>query len=63
MDISAPKAICQFSYSEDGINFYQLGKPFKAQPGKWIGAKVGVFCVSTQKAVMMLEMLILIGLE
>ncbi len=50
VEVSAPDAMCQFSYSEDGNKFNKIGKPFKAQPGKWIGAKVGLFNVSTQEA-------------
>lgn len=50
VEISAPDAMCQFSYSENGKNYKKIGKPFKAQPGKWIGAKVGLFSVSTQEA-------------
>ncbi len=50
VEVSAPDAMCQFSYSEDGKTFKDIGKPFKAQPGKWIGAKVGLFCLSTQEA-------------
>ncbi len=38
------KAICSFSYSLDGKKFIKTGKPFKAREGKWIGAKMGVFC-------------------
>jgi hypothetical protein len=41
----AADAVCSFSYSDDGIKFGQLGEPFTARPGKWIGAKVGLFCV------------------
>jgi beta-xylosidase len=37
-------ARCQFSYSLDGIQFTDAGKPFTAQPGRWVGAKVGIFC-------------------
>lgn len=37
-------ALCQFSYSTDGTRFTDAGAPFQAQPGKWIGAKVGIFC-------------------
>ncbi|WP_456867987.1 glycoside hydrolase family 43 protein [Galbibacter sp. BG1] len=48
--VTAPDATCQFSYSENGRNYKKIGKPFKAQPGKWIGAKVGIFSVSTQEA-------------
>lgn len=50
VEVSAPDAMCQFSYSEDGNKFNKIGEPFKAQPGKWIGAKVGIFNVSTQEA-------------
>ena len=35
---------CQFSYSEDGKQFTDAGSMFKAEVGKWIGAKVGLFC-------------------
>ena len=48
VEVSAPDAMCQFSFSENGKKFNKIGKPFKAQPGKWIGAKVGLFSVSTQ---------------
>ncbi len=33
-----------FSYSVDGIDYVPLGKTFRLREGKWIGAKVGVFC-------------------
>lgn len=36
-------AECQFSYSEDGKTFKSIGSIFKATPGQWIGAKVGLF--------------------
>lgn len=36
--------MCNFSYSLDGKKFTKIGKPFKAREGKWIGAKMGVFC-------------------
>jgi len=32
-----------FSYSFDGKEFRPIGEPFQAQPGIWIGAKMGVF--------------------
>jgi beta-xylosidase len=50
VEVSSPDAMCQFSYSENGKNYKKLGIPFKAQPGKWIGAKVGLFSISTQEA-------------
>ena len=34
-------AICTFSYSVDGKAFTNVGEPFKAREGRWIGAKVG----------------------
>ncbi|KUG07451.1 glycoside hydrolase family 43 protein [Solirubrum puertoriconensis] len=37
-------AKCQFSYSFDGQTFQPLGQEFLAREGKWIGAKVGLFC-------------------
>ncbi|MFG6685820.1 glycoside hydrolase 43 family protein [Mariniflexile sp. HNIBRBA6329] len=50
VEVTAPDAMCQFSFSENGKKFNKIGKPFKAQPGKWIGAKVGLFSISTQAA-------------
>ncbi|RDC56729.1 glycoside hydrolase [Pedobacter chinensis] len=38
-------AKCQFSYSEDGTNFTNVGDEFQAAAGQWIGAKVGLFAV------------------
>ncbi len=43
-------AVCHFSYSTDGNNFFDVGKPFTAVAGRWIGAKVGMFCTSTVKS-------------
>lgn len=43
--VSEPEAICRFSYSEDGKIFHELGAPFESQPGIWVGAKVGLFCI------------------
>lgn len=37
-------AKCQFSYSTNGRHYTPLGAPFQAREGKWIGAKVGMFC-------------------
>lgn len=41
--VVADKAYCDFRYSFDGKLFERLGGIFKAQPGMWIGAKVGLF--------------------
>ena len=46
VEVSAPHALCQFSYCLDGEKFINIGKPFMAKPGQWVGAKVGVFSVS-----------------
>ena len=37
-------AKCQFSYSPDGQVFQPIGPVFQAREGKWIGAKMGLFC-------------------
>ena len=37
-------AKCNFSYSLDGQTFTSAGEEFVAEPGRWIGAKVGIFC-------------------
>jgi len=36
--------ICNFSYSPDGSNFVKAADTFQAKEGRWIGAKVGIFC-------------------
>jgi beta-xylosidase len=40
-------AKCNFSYSLDGTSFINAGTEFTAEPGRWKGAKVGLFCVRT----------------
>ncbi|MDR2840940.1 MAG: glycoside hydrolase 43 family protein [Paludibacter sp.] len=42
--INQPRAHCTFYYSIDGNKFTKLGEEFEAREGKWIGAKVGIFC-------------------
>lgn len=42
-------AVCTFSYSTDGISFVSIGDKLVAKPGKWVGAKVGLFCTRTVK--------------
>jgi beta-xylosidase len=39
-------AACEFSYSTDGKNYRRIGEGFEAAPGKWIGAKVGLWAGS-----------------
>ena len=36
-------AMCSFSFSIDGKAFTNVGTPFKAREGRWIGAKIGFF--------------------
>ncbi|SMD08776.1 glycoside hydrolase family 43 protein [Pedobacter africanus] len=36
--------ICNFFYSLDGMKFEPAGDTFQAEPGQWIGAKMGLFC-------------------
>lgn len=38
------RVMCRFSYSLDGHEYRPLGEPFQAREGRWIGAKVGMFC-------------------
>jgi hypothetical protein len=35
-----------YAYSLDGREFKEFGPRHKAEPGVWIGAKVGLFCLS-----------------
>ena len=44
------EAICNFSYSLDGRRFHSADDIFVAQPGIWIGAKVGVFALGPREA-------------
>lgn len=42
-------AKCRFGYSIDGKSFTDIETDFQATPGRWIGAKTGLFCTrSTQ---------------
>jgi len=45
--VMAPAASCQFSYSLDDKTYTPAGDSFIAQPGRWIGAKLGLFCTRT----------------
>ena len=45
----SPGALCIFSFSEDGISFEKAPQNFTAKPGKWVGAKIGIFASSTFK--------------
>jgi len=41
--------ICDFSYSTNGSTFEKIGERLTAKPGRWVGAKVGLFCTRTVK--------------
>lgn len=43
-------AKCSFSFSLDGKKFQDIEGDFTATPGKWTGAKVGIYCVGSQKS-------------
>ena len=38
--------ICEFSYQTEKISGHLL-KTFTAKPGRWVGAKIGLFCTRT----------------
>ncbi|MCR4030665.1 MULTISPECIES: glycoside hydrolase 43 family protein [Flavobacterium] len=46
MTVTAPDANCQFSYSDNGTDFIEIGRPVKAQKDLWIAAKIGIFATS-----------------
>lgn len=42
-------AKCRFGYSLDGNTFIDMEAGFQATPGRWIGAKTGLFCTRTTR--------------
>jgi beta-xylosidase len=42
-------ALCQFSYSTDGVSYKTIKDTFTAVPGRWIGAKLGFFFTRKNK--------------
>lgn len=40
------EGVVRFFYSEDGMNYLPAGIEFTAGPGKWVGAKIGFYCLS-----------------
>ncbi|WP_261513159.1 glycoside hydrolase family 43 protein [Chryseobacterium paludis] len=50
VNVNEPNGLCQFSYSENGKDFIKAGDVFQSKPGKWIGAKIGLYSISTAKA-------------
>lgn len=45
----AHDASCMFAFSTDGTSFTYLRKTFTARPGRWIGAKVGLYALRQGK--------------
>jgi beta-xylosidase len=45
----AKGGICTFSYSENGNVFIPIEEKLVAKPGRWVGAKVGLFCTRVAK--------------
>lgn len=43
------EAKCLFSYSTDGRNFTGIDHFFRAEAGKWKGAKMGLFCIRNEQ--------------
>ncbi|WP_449539327.1 glycoside hydrolase family 43 protein [Ferdinandcohnia sp. Marseille-Q9671] len=41
------EAVCSFSYSENGNDFTNVGELFKATPGQWVGAQIGIYCCTS----------------
>lgn len=42
--------VCRFSYSLDGKKYTDIGGAFQALPGKWIGAKLGIYSIDRGSA-------------
>lgn len=42
----AEGGVCTFGVVDEGSQFYQIGPAFHARPGRWIGAKVGIYCLT-----------------
>lgn len=46
LEITVQKGgVCHFGFSEDGEKYTTILKPFTAKPGRWVGAKIGMFCL------------------
>jgi beta-xylosidase len=43
LQLSVDEGQGSFSYSSDGEAFHPIGVPFLAEPGMWVGAKIGIF--------------------
>lgn len=40
--------VCCFGILDETESFYQIGPAFHARPGKWIGAKIGLYCMTPE---------------
>ena len=40
-------AVCRFYFSGNGKDFVEAGPKFISKPGRWVGAKIGLFCTRT----------------
>jgi beta-xylosidase len=40
------EARCSFSYSTNGSSFKAIGVDFSSKPGRWVGAKIGLFAAA-----------------
>ncbi|ADW70873.1 glycoside hydrolase family 43 protein [Granulicella tundricola] len=45
-DADKPEATVSYSFSTDGSAFQSIGTPFHATPGRWVGARIGLFATS-----------------
>jgi beta-xylosidase len=43
-------AVARFAYSRDGVRFQEIGEPFQAREGRWVGARVGLFAVRPRES-------------
>lgn len=43
--------LCQFSYSLDNIVFSPIGKVCRVSKGRWVGAKMGLYCIAPPKSI------------
>lgn len=46
----AAGAVCTFAYSVNGGDFVPAGSTFVASPGRWVGAKLGLFAAGAEGA-------------
>lgn len=43
-------SVVRFSYRVNGSTWISLGEPFTPKPGRWVGAKIGLFAVGSKLA-------------